>query len=170
MNEGDQVAHHADPRLLVEQPGAVLPELIQGGPDVVDAVGDVVHALASLFQKSADRGARPGGGDQLHVGAAEVEHGGVDAVLLHPLADAGADAEQLLVAGDAGVEVGYGDADMVDLLVGQASAFSIWSTCCSRCATRGILTRYSALTSPCSTLTVRSSSSGVASARNLRVR
>ena len=85
----------------------------------------------------------------------EIEHGRVNPVLVHPLAHAGADAEELLIAGDAGLEVADGDADVVDLLVGQPSAFSSWSRCCSRWATRGRRTRYSALTSPCSTLTVR---------------
>src|ERR1035437_6669173 len=170
MDERHQVAHHADPRLLVEQPGTLAAQLRQRRPDVIDPIGDVVHPLAALLQEAADGGLGTDGSNQLHMGAAQVEHGRFDAVLLHPLWNAGADAEQLLVSGDAGVEVGYGDTDVVDLLVGQASASSSWATCCSRWATRGTRTRCSAEMSPCSTLTLRRSSSGVASARNLRVR
>src|ERR1700737_2605528 len=170
VDERHQVAHHAFTRLLVEQPRPVSAQLVQRSADVVDPVGQVVHALATLLQEAADRRLRPGGRDELDMRTAKVEHGGVNAVLLHALAHARGDSEELLVTGDAGIEIGDGYSYVVDLLVCQASAFSSWSRCCSRCATSGRRTRYSTVSSPCSIFTVRCSSSGVTSARNLSVR
>ena len=53
-----------------------------GRPDVVDLVGDVVHARAALREEAADRCVLGERGEQLDATAADAERGRLDALVL----------------------------------------------------------------------------------------
>jgi hypothetical protein len=55
MDEGDLEAEHAAARRLVDQLGARVRKVGEGGADVVDLVCDVVHTRAALREEAADR-------------------------------------------------------------------------------------------------------------------
>ena len=114
MDKGDLQAEEATPRGDVDQLGALGRQLLERGADVVDLVGDVMDAGAALGEEAADGGVVPGRREQLEPGVAD-EHGGrLDALLGDELAVLERPTEQALVRRDALVEVGDGDADVMD--------------------------------------------------------
>ena len=56
MNEGDAAIGVAGAGLLVDEAEALLATSDEGGVDVIDSVGDVVDAFASLLQVFSDVG------------------------------------------------------------------------------------------------------------------
>src|SRR5947199_1772523 len=55
MDEGDLEAEHPVAGGLVDQLGAGLGEMHEGGADVLDLVGHVMHPRAALREEAADR-------------------------------------------------------------------------------------------------------------------
>src|SRR5829696_5475847 len=55
MDKGDAPAMGADARGFVDETDAVGDEAVELGLNVVDAVCDVVHAVAALVEKTSDR-------------------------------------------------------------------------------------------------------------------
>jgi hypothetical protein len=89
-------------------------ETREGSAEVVDLVGDVVHAGASAREEAPDRRLGTERCEQLDAALADAHRRGLDALLLdaRPVLDAA--AEQPLVRADRFVEVLDGDADVMD--------------------------------------------------------
>ena len=114
MDKGDLQAEEATARGDVDQLGALGRQLLERGADVVDLVGDVVDAGAALGEEAADRGVVPGRREQLEPGIADEDGGRLDALVGDELTVLDDATEQALVRRDALVEVGDGDADVMD--------------------------------------------------------
>src|SRR5688500_4565065 len=74
MDESDLEAEEPLPRLLVDQVGACGGEAVELGADVVDLVGDVVHARATAGEELTDGGLLAERRKQLDPAGAD-EHG-----------------------------------------------------------------------------------------------
>jgi hypothetical protein len=114
MHERDLEPEHAVPRALVDQLDALLDEVIECGFDIGDLIRDVVHPFAALRQEPADGRVVAEGGEQLDAAVADPDGGSLDTLVLDPLAVLEASSEEALVRGHRGVQVGNGDADVVN--------------------------------------------------------
>jgi hypothetical protein len=114
MHERDLQAEHAAPRGRVDQLGTGGRQVRQRRRDVVDLVGDVVHAGAALGQELADRRVVSERGEQLDPAFAETHRRRLDALIVDPLAMLEPAAEQALVRRDGRIEVLDCDADVMD--------------------------------------------------------
>ena len=114
MQERDARAADAGARLLVDQPQAGGPQLVEGGRDVVDPVGDVMQAGSALFEEAADRRVGRQRRQELDVALADVEQRRLDALLGHRLPVHQRHPVRVAVDGDRGVEIGDREADVVD--------------------------------------------------------
>jgi hypothetical protein len=114
MHEGYAAVADSDPGLGVDELDALLLEAVQRRVDVVHGVGDVVQPLAVSLYELADRRVGAKRAQQLNVTFADVEEHRLDALRLDGLAVRDGHPEGALIKRDCGVEVGYGDADMVD--------------------------------------------------------
>src|SRR5581483_8812585 len=114
MHERDLETEHAAPRLGVDQLGARVGELREGGTDVLDLVRDVVHTGPAPCEEPADGRVLAESREQLHPVAADPHRGGLDALLVDALPVLEPAAEEPLVGGHRVVEVVHGDADVVN--------------------------------------------------------
>lgn len=114
MHERDLEPEHPLSRRRVDQLRTRLGELPERRLDVVDLVGDVVHAGPPLRQETADRRVLPERGEQLDPALAEPQRRRLDALVVDPLAVLDPATEQMLVRADGVVEVGDGHAHVMD--------------------------------------------------------
>src|SRR5215204_3965625 len=114
MDECDLEAEEAGARLLVDELGAPVGEVAQGRGEIVDLVGDVVHAGPALGEELADRRRLPEGAHQLDAALTHSHGHCLDALIIErpPVLDAA--AEQPLVGPDRRVEIVDGDSEMMD--------------------------------------------------------
>ena len=114
MHEGDLQPEHPPARLGVDQLGAELDQFGDGGPDVVDLVGHMVHAGPSAGEESPHRRVLRERGQKLDAALADANRRSFDALILDrgPMLDAS--AEETLVAPDGLVKILDGNADVVD--------------------------------------------------------
>ena len=89
--------------------------MLQRGRDVVDAVGDVVHAGSAALEVTPDRRVGTERAEQLHVGVPDVEQDLLDALVGDDLTVHRLQAEGGAVALDRGVQIRDRDPDVVDL-------------------------------------------------------
>jgi hypothetical protein len=113
MDEGDLEAEHAAARRLVDQLGARVREMREGGADVIDLVGDVVHAWAAVGEETTDRRVLGERAQQLEPAFSDADERGLDPLLLHAGAVLEPSAEQPLVRVERAVEILDGETDMV---------------------------------------------------------
>ena len=114
MDERDLQPEHAVTGMFVDQLDALLREAHERGLDVGDLIRDVVHPLAALRQEPADRSVVPERGEQLDAALADAHRRRLDALVLDALPMFQPSAEQALVRRHRGVQVGNGDADVVN--------------------------------------------------------
>ena len=114
MDESDLEPEEPLSRLLVDQIRAGGGEAIELGPDVVDLVGDMVHARPAAGEELADGGLVTERREQLDPAGAD-EHGrGLDALVFHNGAVLELGAEQTDVGLERLVQVMDGHAEMVN--------------------------------------------------------
>ena len=114
MHERDLQAEHAAPGLGVDQLGAVPLEVAQDDANVLDLVGDVVHAGPSAGEELADRRLVPERGEQLDPAPTNPDGGGLDALLLDERAMLEPATEETLVRRHSLVEVEDRDPHVMD--------------------------------------------------------
>jgi hypothetical protein len=114
MNEGHLEPEEAAARLVVDQLGALLGEIREGGANVVDLVGDVVHSRASRREEATDRRVGTERGEELDAARPDADRRRLDALRFERLAMLEPSAEQALVRGHGLVEVRDRDADMMN--------------------------------------------------------
>ena len=114
MDERDLEPEHAVARALVDQLDPLLGKLIERGFDVGHLVRDVVHPFAALCEEPPDGRVVAECAEQLDAAFADPHGGSLDALILDPLAVLEAPPEETLVRGHRGVQVGDGDADVVN--------------------------------------------------------
>jgi hypothetical protein len=114
MHERDLQAEHAAPGLCIDQLGAVLLEVAQDDADILDLVGDVVHAGASAGEELPDRRVVRERGEQLDPAPSDPDRRGLDALLLDARAMLEPTAEEALVRRHGLVEVEDCDPDVMD--------------------------------------------------------
>ena len=90
-------------------------EALHFGVDVGDFEGDVVHAFAAGFDEFRDDAIGSEALEELDLGVAGAEEGGVDALGFDPFSFVAGGVEKGLVERDAAGEVSDGDADVFDL-------------------------------------------------------
>jgi hypothetical protein len=114
MDEGDLEPEHALTRGDVDERGALPREIRKRRPQIVDLVGDVVHAGAVARQKTPDGGVGAERGDQLDAAVPDLHRRRLHTLLVDtfPVLEPG--TEQLLVRPHRLVEIRDGDADVVD--------------------------------------------------------
>jgi hypothetical protein len=105
MDEGDLESEHAVPRSLVDQLGAGLRQVGEGGTDVVDLVRDVVHPRATLRKEAADGRVLAERAQQLETAQPDANGRRLDALLLHARAMLEPRAEEALVCVERAVEI-----------------------------------------------------------------
>ena len=114
MDEPDLEPEDPGPGRLVDQLDAVLRQALELGRDVGDLEGQVVHPGPAPGDEPADRRVRAERREQLDPAAAEPHRRGLDALVGDQLAVLELGAEQARVRLDGLVEVGDGQADVVD--------------------------------------------------------
>ena len=105
MNEGHFETEHTAARRLVDQLGARVRQLREGGANVVDLVRDVVHPGAALREEATDGRVLAERAQQLEPTRADADERGLDALLLHARALLEPCAEQALVRIERAVEI-----------------------------------------------------------------
>src|SRR4029077_14709581 len=114
MDEADPGTVCPRPRHRIEQLGAAIGGLLEGGPDIVAGVRDVVDGFAAILQELLHTGIRIERHDQLDPALADRDHRDLDAFALEPLASRRAQPQPALVDPNRLVEIADGDPDMVD--------------------------------------------------------
>src|SRR6186997_1727786 len=114
MDERNLEPEEPVPRFVVDQLDTLAREVGERRADVFDLVRDVMHAGPAVRQETADGRVVAGRCEQLDAVRADEDGGGLDALLLHALAVLDRRAEQLRVRGDRLVEIGHGEAEMMD--------------------------------------------------------
>jgi hypothetical protein len=114
MDERHLEPEHAPPRRGVDQLGSGLCEMCESSREVADLVGDMVHSRTPLREKAADRRVVAERAQQLEPALADPDGGGLDALLLDARALLQARAEQPPVRLESRIQIGDGEADVVD--------------------------------------------------------
>jgi len=114
MDERDLETEEPLARLGVDQLGAALRQLDDGGVDVGHLVRDVVHPGPALCEEAADRGVAAERREQLDPAFADEHDRRLHALLLDGRATLELRTEEARVRVDGLVEVRDGDAEMVD--------------------------------------------------------
>ena len=114
MDEGDLEAEHAMPRRLVDQLGARVRKVGEGGADVVDLVRDVVHTWATLREEAADRRILAECAQELEAALADANGRCLDTLLVHARALLEPRAEEALIGVERAVEILDRETHMVD--------------------------------------------------------
>src|SRR5262249_52499641 len=114
MDECDLEPEEALARRLVDQVGARVGELGQGGAEGADLVRDVVHAGAALREEAADRRVLLERLEQLDPAIADTNRRGADALIVHrrPVLDLG--TEEPLVGAQCLVEIDDRNTEVMD--------------------------------------------------------
>jgi hypothetical protein len=105
MDEGHFETEHTVARRLVDQLGARLRQMREGGANVVDLVRDVMHPGAARREEAADGCVLAERAQQLEPALADTNGRGLDALLLHTRALLEPCAEQALVRIERAVEI-----------------------------------------------------------------
>ena len=113
MDEGDLEAEHAAPRRLVDQLGARIRKMCERGAEVVDLVGDVVHARAPFREEAADGSVVVERAEQLQPALADPDRSRLDTLLVDARAMLEPRAEQAPVRVDGAVEILDGETDVM---------------------------------------------------------
>src|SRR3954454_11303625 len=114
MDEGHLEAEQAAPGRLVDQLCTLGGELVERRADIVDLVGDVVHAGPALGQELPDRRVVAERGQQLDAVGADAQRRGLDALVGNRLAGLEPRAEEPLVRRERAVEVVDGNSEVVN--------------------------------------------------------
>ena len=114
MDEGDLEAEHAAPRRRVDQLGARVREVGEGGADVVNLVRDVMHPGATLREEAADGRVLAECAQQLEAALADADRRRLDALLVHARAMLEPRAEKALVRVERAVEILDRETHMMD--------------------------------------------------------
>jgi hypothetical protein len=114
MDESDLEPEHALARRDVDQLGALPGEIGERGRQIVDLVGDVMHAGPMAGKKTPDGRVVAERGDQLDAAFADLHRRCLHALLLDTFPVLEPRAEQPLVRPHRLVEIRDGDADVVD--------------------------------------------------------
>jgi hypothetical protein len=114
MKEGDQVAVRAFAGLLVDEADALGLETREFGPDVADAVGDVMQLARRVAAELLDRRIARERLEQFDDGVADRNADDLDALLLDRLVVEPRESERLGVQPFGGREVADDDADVID--------------------------------------------------------
>jgi hypothetical protein len=88
----------------------------EGRIDIAYGVGDVVKPRAATLEKARDTAPGVNRCDELDLACADVERGRLDALVGEHLSNREARAEALLILDNRGVEVGHGNADVMNPL------------------------------------------------------
>jgi len=115
VDEGDPVPVTANPRLAIDELGAGLDQMSQGGVEVGHLDGDVMQPLATPVQESTDRGIAAERHQQLQVRAPQRNHRLLDPLVGHDLATQRLDAEQRRQRPQRLIEVTHGDGGVVQV-------------------------------------------------------
>ena len=115
MNEGDPGAAASAASLLVDQADPFGAKVGKGCVDVGHRVGDVVHPFSVSGQKPADRRVISQRLQQLDEGAANRDHCFFHPLGLDRLPVQGLDAVLPFILGERRIQVGDGNADMVEI-------------------------------------------------------
>jgi hypothetical protein len=113
MDEGDLETEHAASRRLVDQLGTRLREMGEGGADVLDLVGHVVHPRAVLRQETADGRVLIERAQKLQPALADADERRFDALLPHARTLLEPRAEETLVRVERAVEILDGQTDVM---------------------------------------------------------
>jgi len=113
MDEGDLEPEHASPRRLVDQLGTRLREVREGGADVLDLIGHVVHSGAALGQETADRRVLAERAQKLEPALPDANGRRLHTLLLHTRALLEPRTEQALVRIERAVETLDRETDVV---------------------------------------------------------
>ena len=114
VNERDLEAEEAALRSLVDQLRALRLELTERLRDVVYLVGDVMHSRPALGEKLPDGRFRAERGQQLDSSLADPHRRSLDALVRNRLAVLELGAEEALVGRNGLIEVGDGNAQMMN--------------------------------------------------------
>ena len=120
MDEGDRAAVDADARPLVDQLGPTGSETLELGLDVVDLDRKMVHAGAAPVEELPDRRVRRQRGEQLDPAVADLQEGCLDALVRDRPAQDDLGPEEPAPRRHRLVEVGNGDADVVNPIARHA--------------------------------------------------
>src|SRR5579885_618079 len=128
MEEGHEVAARAGAGRLADELQAGGAAARQGGSDIRDAVGHMVEAGAALGQELADGAIVQDGREQLDPPVAALQHRYLRALILQGGAEADREAEDAGIEGQGLVQVGRGDADVIDVREerSRAARLAIW--------------------------------------------
>lgn len=105
MHEGHLEAEHTAARGLVDQLGACVREMREGGVDVLHLVRDVMHPGPALGEKAADGRVLPECPEELEPALADADGRGLDPLLLDARAMLQPGAEEALVRVESAVEI-----------------------------------------------------------------
>jgi hypothetical protein len=114
MDERDLEPEHALPRRLVDQLGALVRKLREGGADVVHQVRDVVHSRASSSEEPADGRVLAERAEQLEPALADPDGSCFHALLLDSRAALEPRPEEALIGLQRAVEILDGEAQVMD--------------------------------------------------------
>lgn len=113
VEEGDPPAVEADPGSAVDETDAGGVEAVEGGGDVGDSVGGMVHPVTAFGEEAGDGTIAIQRRDQLDIARRRVEGGDGDSLFLDDLPPSRREPERG-VPGDGRVQVGDDDPDMMD--------------------------------------------------------
>ncbi len=124
MDESDLEAEEALARLGVDQLGAGGGKPVELGADVLDLVGDVMHARPALGEELPDRRLLAEWCEQLDATRSDEHRCSFDALVVHlrPVLELG--PEELLVRVNGLVQVVNGNAEMMDAAGDHAAMLS----------------------------------------------
>lgn len=115
MHERDPRSPAANTRLLVYQANTLGLQVIEGGIDVGDGVGNMVHTLAARTDELADRRIPAERLQQLNMGASDGNHRLLNSLALDDLSMNRLHPVLAPVLGQGRVQIANGDPDMVDI-------------------------------------------------------
>ena len=114
MHEGDLQAEHPPPRLGIDQLGAMPGEVSKDDSDVLDLVGNVMHAGTAVRDELPDRRVVSERCEQLDAAPADAHGCRLDALVLDASSMLELTAEEAFVRRDGLVEIGDREADVMD--------------------------------------------------------
>ncbi len=142
MHEGNPGSSATDTRFLVDEAHSLGPQMLEGGIEVDDRVGNVVHALTAGGQELPDRRVFAPGLQQLNVRTADGDHGLLDPLALDNLAVNRLDAVLAAIFRQGPVEVVHRDADVVDVDQEHGTRLgALLSRCCGPLTSAPMRTR-----------------------------
>jgi hypothetical protein len=116
MNKRDPGSAPADPRLVINEPGALCPQVVERFVDIGYGESDVMHALASRGDKATHRRIVTEWPEQLDEGTSDCDHRLLDTLLLHDFAIQRLGTKQPLVGGERIIQVPDCERNMVEVV------------------------------------------------------